>query len=104
MITIINTLVKLYNKTHKEKIDIYEVQDVSDIFINLDNVLESYPFDDDIVIQKGKLNMRYLTLDEIIIGMNINRREHNIRASKRELRRRGYTANYDAYKNQWYLS
>ena len=47
--------------------------------------------------------MDYLTLDEIITGMNMNRRAHNISASKRELRKRGYSANYDEYSDRWYL-
>ena len=47
--------------------------------------------------------MDYMTLDEIITGMNLNRRASNIRASKKELRRRGYTANYDTYRDVWCL-
>ena len=47
--------------------------------------------------------MEYLTLDEIITGMNMNRRQSNIRASKAELRKRGYSANYDTYRDVWYL-
>ena len=48
--------------------------------------------------------MARLTLNEIIAGMNMNRKSNNITASKRELRKRGYSANYDAYTDRWYLS
>jgi len=47
--------------------------------------------------------MTHLTLDEIITGMNMNRRQSNIRESKKELKRRGYSANYDTYRDVWYL-
>lgn len=47
--------------------------------------------------------MSHLTLDEIITGMNLNRRASNIRASKKELKQRGYSANYDTYRDVWYL-
>jgi len=48
--------------------------------------------------------MEYLTIQEIITGMNMNRRASNIRASKKELKRRGYSANYDSYRDVWFLS
>lgn len=48
--------------------------------------------------------MAELSLSEIIIGMNMNRRRSNISASKRELRKRGYYANYDPYTDRWFLS
>ena len=41
--------------------------------------------------------MEHLTLDEIITGMNINPRQHNIDESQKELARRSYHANYDTY-------
>ena len=47
--------------------------------------------------------MEYLTLDEIITGMNMNRRQHNIDESQKELARRGCHANYDAYLDKWVL-
>ena len=48
--------------------------------------------------------MKHLTLNEIILGMNMNRRSSNIKASQQELKRRGYHANYDPYEDRWFLS
>ena len=47
--------------------------------------------------------MEGLTLDAIIFGMNQLPTAHNIRESLRELRRRGYNANWDEYLQRWIL-
>ena len=48
--------------------------------------------------------MNTFTLDQIIYGMNQRPTTHNIKASLRELRRRGYNAVWDTYLNRWILT